>query len=148
MYRILAGLSSSSKLSGREVKTSALVSKRSWVRIPPESPVEFFHVGAGQNPIIIIIIKINRVGGWGGDIWSLTSKHESGRSLGATMIGLNEALVGTQVRSDDLMDNKLPTCRKQNQYKKLLWEDVAQQTPQHCQTDCATTRSNLILSFN
>ena len=25
-----------------EVKTSALVSRRSWVRIPPESPVKFF----------------------------------------------------------------------------------------------------------
>ena len=42
LYRILAGLSSSGKLVGREVKTSALVSRRSWVRIPPESPVKFF----------------------------------------------------------------------------------------------------------
>ena len=42
LYRILAGLSSSCKLGGREVKTSALVSRRSWDRIPPESPVKFF----------------------------------------------------------------------------------------------------------
>ena len=42
IYRILAGLSSSGKLGGREVKTSALVRRRSWIRIPPESPVKFF----------------------------------------------------------------------------------------------------------
>ena len=39
---ILAGQSSSGMLGGREVKTSAPVSRRSWVRIPPESPVTFF----------------------------------------------------------------------------------------------------------
>ena len=56
---------SSGKLVGREVKTSALLSRRSWVWIPPESPVMFFltdtqkalsmqcsaHVGVGQNLI-------------------------------------------------------------------------------------------------
>ena len=42
LHRILAGLSSSGKLGGPEVKTSALVSRRLWVRIPPESPVKFF----------------------------------------------------------------------------------------------------------
>ena len=49
LYRILAGLSSSGKLGGREVKTSALVSKRSWVRIPPESPVKFFPQTLGKH---------------------------------------------------------------------------------------------------
>ena len=43
LYRILAGQSSSGKLGGREVKTSALVSRRSWVRILPELPVNCFH---------------------------------------------------------------------------------------------------------
>ena len=43
LYRIPAGQSSSGKLGGREVKTSALASRRSWVRIPPESPVKFFY---------------------------------------------------------------------------------------------------------
>ena len=43
LYGILAGQSSPGKLGGREVKTSALVSRRSWLRIPPESPVKFFH---------------------------------------------------------------------------------------------------------
>ena len=43
LYRILAGQSSLGKLCGPQVKTSALVSKRSWVRILPESPVKFFH---------------------------------------------------------------------------------------------------------
>ena len=38
LYRILASQSSSGKLGGQEV-----VSRRSWVRIPPESPVTFFH---------------------------------------------------------------------------------------------------------
>ena len=41
LYIILAG--QSGKLGDREVKMSALVSRRSWVRIPPESPVKFFH---------------------------------------------------------------------------------------------------------
>ena len=41
--RILAGQSSSGKLGGREVTTSALVSRRSWIRIPSESPVKYFH---------------------------------------------------------------------------------------------------------
>ena len=62
-HMLLAGQSSSGKLGGREVKTSALVSRRSCVRIPLESPVKFFstdtqkalsmqcytHVGVGQN---------------------------------------------------------------------------------------------------
>ena len=43
LYKILAGQSSTCKLGGREVKTSALVNRRSWVSIPPESPVDFFH---------------------------------------------------------------------------------------------------------
>ena len=43
LYRILAGQSSSGKLGGREVKTSALVIRKSWVRILPGSPVKFFH---------------------------------------------------------------------------------------------------------
>ena len=42
LYKILAGVSSSGKLGGREVKTSALVSRRQWVRIPPELPVHLF----------------------------------------------------------------------------------------------------------
>ena len=42
LCRMLAGQSSSGKLGGREVKTSALVSRRSWVRFLPESPVKFF----------------------------------------------------------------------------------------------------------
>ena len=49
LYRILAGLSSSGKLGGREVKTSALVSRRSWVRIAPESPVKFFPQTLGKH---------------------------------------------------------------------------------------------------
>ena len=43
LYRNLTCQSSPGKLSGREVKTSALVSRRSWVRILPKSPVDFFH---------------------------------------------------------------------------------------------------------
>ena len=45
---VVAGLSSSGKLGGLEVKTSALVSRRSWVRIPPESSVEFFSQSLGK----------------------------------------------------------------------------------------------------
>ena len=41
---ILAGQLSSGKLGGREVKTSPLVSRRTWVRIPPESPVKCYNV--------------------------------------------------------------------------------------------------------
>ena len=33
----------------RKVKTSALVSRRSWVRIPPESPVKFFPQTLGKH---------------------------------------------------------------------------------------------------
>ena len=47
--RILAGLSSSGKLGGREVKMSALVSRRSWVRILSESPVKFFPQTLGKH---------------------------------------------------------------------------------------------------
>ena len=36
LYGILAGQSSSGKLGGREVKTSALLSRGSWLRIPPK----------------------------------------------------------------------------------------------------------------
>ena len=36
-------LTPTGKLGGREVETSVLVSRRSWVRIPPESHVKFFH---------------------------------------------------------------------------------------------------------
>ena len=49
LYRILDGQSSSGKLGGREVKTSALVSRRLSVRITPELPVEFFSRTQGQN---------------------------------------------------------------------------------------------------
>ena len=42
-YKILSSQLSSSKVGGQEVKTSALVSRRSWVRILSEPPVEFFH---------------------------------------------------------------------------------------------------------
>ena len=52
LYRILAGLSSSGKLGSREVKTSALVSRRSWVRIPPELPVKFFPTDTRKAPSI------------------------------------------------------------------------------------------------
>ena len=47
--RILAGLLSSGKLGGREVKTSASVSRRSWVWIPPESPVKSFPQTLGKH---------------------------------------------------------------------------------------------------
>ena len=46
----LAGQSSSGKFGGREVKTSALVSRRSWVRIPPESPVKVFFTDTWKAP--------------------------------------------------------------------------------------------------
>ena len=38
--------------SGREVKTSALVSRRSWVRIPPESPVICFSQTLGKYTVL------------------------------------------------------------------------------------------------
>ena len=49
---ILASLSSPGKLGGREVKTSALISRRSWVRITPESPVKFFPTDTRKAPSI------------------------------------------------------------------------------------------------
>ena len=59
LHRILAGQLSSGKLGGQEVKTSALVSRRSWVRIACEvfstdtrkalSIQCYTHVGVGQN---------------------------------------------------------------------------------------------------
>ena len=42
----------SNKIHCREVKTSALVSRRSWVRIPPKSPVKFFPQTLGKAPSI------------------------------------------------------------------------------------------------
>ena len=51
LYRIPAGQSSSGKLGGREVKTSALVSRRSWVQIPPETPVKFFSQTLGKHRV-------------------------------------------------------------------------------------------------
>ena len=52
LCRILAGQLSSDKLGGREVKTSALVSRRSWVRIPPESPVKVFHSESTEYTVL------------------------------------------------------------------------------------------------
>ena len=49
LHRILAGQSTSGKLGGQEVKTSARVSRWSLVRIPPESPVKFFPQTLGKH---------------------------------------------------------------------------------------------------
>ena len=43
---------------GREVKTSALVSRRSWVRITPESPVKFlFHRHSESTEYTVLYIR-------------------------------------------------------------------------------------------
>ena len=57
LYGILAGQSSLGKLGGREIKTSALVSRRSWVRIPPESPVKFFHRHSESTEYIVLYAR-------------------------------------------------------------------------------------------
>ena len=41
-YTDLTDLASSGRLGGREVKTSAVICRKSWVRILPKSPVEFW----------------------------------------------------------------------------------------------------------
>ena len=60
LHRILAGLSSSGKLGGPEVKTSAPVSRRSWVWIPPESPVKFFSTDT-RKALSIVRATLNQL---------------------------------------------------------------------------------------
>ena len=65
-YKILAGQSSSGKLGGREVKTSALISRRSWVRIPLESPsVKFYSHRHSESTEYVV---------WCGVVWCASQK--------------------------------------------------------------------------